>query len=152
MTKSILTHIYAQVWLKGLLFLAIFSLSLKTIKLKKGPRKVRLQKSYQAFQIKGISTTHRSVGPAVTRSFLQREVRRSNFGPVKSYTVLSKSLWKWVPCPHRLSQDFWLGEGGKPQITCNDVIKNFRKRNFLRGKDIVEWNIRSRACDWHKTR
>ena len=21
--------------------------------------------------------------------------------------------------------------GGKPQITCNDVIRNFRKRNFL---------------------
>ena len=26
----------------------------------------------------------------------------------------------------------------KPQITCNDVIRNFRKSNFLWGKDIVE--------------
>ena len=29
-------------------------------------------------------------------------------------------------------------EGGKPQITCNDVIRNFQNRNFLWGKDIVE--------------
>ena len=27
------------------------------------------------------------------------------------------------------------------QITCNDVIRNFQKRKFLRGKDIVEWKI-----------
>ena len=31
--------------------------------------------------------------------------------------------------------------GPKPQITSNDVIKNFRKSNFLWGKDIVEWKI-----------
>ena len=31
--------------------------------------------------------------------------------------------------------------GPKPQITRNDVIRNFRKRNFLWGKDIVEWKI-----------
>ena len=31
--------------------------------------------------------------------------------------------------------------GGQLQITCNDVIRNFRKRNFLWGKDIVEWKI-----------
>ena len=31
--------------------------------------------------------------------------------------------------------------GPKPQITCNDVIRNFRKSNFLWGKDIVEWKI-----------
>ena len=31
--------------------------------------------------------------------------------------------------------------GPKPQITCNDVIRNFQKRNFLLGKDIVEWKI-----------
>ena len=35
------------------------------------------------------------------------------------------------------------GGGYKPQITCNDVIRNFQKRNFLWGKDIVEWKIRS---------
>ena len=29
----------------------------------------------------------------------------------------------------------------KPQITCNDVIRNFQKRNFLWGKYIVEWKI-----------
>ena len=27
------------------------------------------------------------------------------------------------------------------QITCNDVIRNFQKRKFLWGKDIVEWKI-----------
>ena len=37
------------------------------------------------------------------------------------------------------------GRGPKPQITRNDVIRNFRKRNFLWGKDIVEWKIRSRS-------
>ena len=31
--------------------------------------------------------------------------------------------------------------GPKPQITRNDVIRNFRKSNFLWGKDIVEWKI-----------
>ena len=29
----------------------------------------------------------------------------------------------------------------KSQITCNDVIRNFWKRNFLWGKNIVEWKI-----------
>ena len=29
----------------------------------------------------------------------------------------------------------------KPQITCNDVIKNFPKRKFLWDKDIVGWKI-----------
>ena len=45
---------------------------------------------------------------------------------------------------HRRSQDFWLG-GPKPQITRNDVIRNFRKSNFLWGKDIIEWKIWSRS-------
>ena len=40
----------------------------------------------------------------------------------------------------RRSQDFWLG-GSKPQTACNDVIRNLQKRNFLWGKDIVEWKI-----------
>ena len=31
--------------------------------------------------------------------------------------------------------------GPKPQITRNDVIRNFRKSTFLWGKDIVEWKI-----------
>ena len=31
--------------------------------------------------------------------------------------------------------------GPKPQITRNDVIRIFRKSNFLWGKDIVEWKI-----------
>ena len=31
--------------------------------------------------------------------------------------------------------------GPKPQITCNDILRNFQKRNFLLGKDIVEWKI-----------
>ena len=35
--------------------------------------------------------------------------------------------------------------GPKPHITCNDVIKNFQKRNFSWGKDIMEWKIKSRG-------
>ena len=45
---------------------------------------------------------------------------------------------------HRRSQNFWFG-GPKPQITCNDVIKNFRKRIFLWDKDIVGWKIWNRC-------
>ena len=41
---------------------------------------------------------------------------------------------RWTPLffgpHHRRCQDFWLG-GPKPQITCNDVIRSFQKRNFL---------------------
>ena len=33
--------------------------------------------------------------------------------------------------------------GGKPQITCNDVLRNFYRGIFCGGKDIVEWKIRS---------
>ena len=41
----------------------------------------------------------------------------------------------------------------KPQITCNDAITHFQKRNFLCDKDIVKWKIRSRGlCVWHLTR
>ena len=35
--------------------------------------------------------------------------------------------------------------GGKPQITCNDVIRNFERETFCGGKNIVEWKIRSRG-------
>ena len=31
----------------------------------------------------------------------------------------------------------------KPQITCNDVIRNFERGTFCGGKDTVEWKIRS---------
>ena len=31
-------------------------------------------------------------------------------------------------------QDFWLGGGGKPQITCNDVIGKFFKEELLVGQ------------------
>ena len=34
-----------------------------------------------------------------------------------------------------------IGGGGKPQISCNDVIENFQKRNFFWAKDIVGWKI-----------
>ena len=40
----------------------------------------------------------------------------------------------------------------KFQITCNDVIRNFRKRNILLGKDIIEWKIKSRDLVWHLTK
>ena len=33
--------------------------------------------------------------------------------------------------------------GPKPQITCNEVIKNFKKGIFCGSKDIVEWKIRN---------
>ena len=34
--------------------------------------------------------------------------------------------------------EFLIGRGPKPQITCNDVIKNFQKRTFLWDKYIIE--------------
>ena len=37
-------------------------------------------------------------------------------------------------------------------MTCNDVIRNFRKWNFLWDKDIVECMIRSRGLVWHLTK
>ena len=37
-------------------------------------------------------------------------------------------------------------------MTRNDVIRNFRKRNFLWDKDIVECMIRSRGLVWHLTK
>ena len=67
-----------------------------------------------------------------------------------------KSLWSWrwggesEKFAHKASQNigvariFDWGEP-KPQITCNDVIRNFRKRNFSWGKDNVEWKIWSRS-------
>ena len=51
---------------------------------------------------------------------------------------------EWPGTVHRRSQDFWLW-GSKPKITCNDVIRNFRRGIFCGGKDIVEWKIRSRG-------
>ena len=36
-----------------------------------------------------------------------------------------------------------IGGGPKVQITCDDVIRNFQKRNFLWDKDIAKWKIRS---------
>ena len=35
--------------------------------------------------------------------------------------------------------------GPKPQITCNDVIRNFEKGIFCGGEGIVEWKIKSRG-------
>ena len=45
----------------------------------------------------------------------------------------------------------WGWGRAKPQTTCNDVIRHFRKRNFLWEKDIVDCIIRSRGlCLAHK--
>ena len=41
---------------------------------------------------------------------------------------------------------------GQTKNECNDVIRNFRKRNFLWDKDIVECMIRSRGLLWHLTK
>ena len=49
---------------------------------------------------------------------------------------------------HRQSQDF-LFEGGKPQIACNDVITNFRKRNFLWTR--ISENERLETLAWFGT-
>ena len=57
----------------------------------------------------------------------------------KKTKFFKKKFFRRSPA-HRRSQNFRLG-GPKPQITCNDVIKNFQKRNFLWNKDIVEWKI-----------
>ena len=35
---------------------------------------------------------------------------------------------------HKCRQDFWLEGGDTPQITRNDVIKNFRKEGFFMGQ------------------
>ena len=35
--------------------------------------------------------------------------------------------------------------GGKSQITCNDIIRNFERGIFCGGKGIAEWKIRSRG-------
>ena len=43
-------------------------------------------------------------------------------------------------------------EGGKPQTTCNDVIRNFRKRNFLWDNDIAECKISSPGLVSHLTK
>ena len=37
-------------------------------------------------------------------------------------------------------------------MTCNNIIRNFRKRNFLWDKDVVECMIRSRGLVWHLTK
>ena len=43
-----------------------------------------------------------------------------------SKKFLTECSFKLVRLPHRRSQNFCLG-GPKPQITCNDVIRNFQK-------------------------
>ena len=55
----------------------------------------------------------------------------------------SKKFFRRSPI-YRLSQNFWL-RGPKPQITCNDVIKNFQKKKVLQGKGIVGWKIWNRC-------
>ena len=47
---------------------------------------------------------------------------------------------------------FEWGGGSNSQITCNDFIKIFRKRNFLWDKDIMEWKIMKLGPSWHLTR
>ena len=44
----------------------------------------------------------------------------------------------------------FIGERGKPQITCNDVIRNFERGIWC--KEIVERKIRSRGLVWQWTR
>ena len=56
------------------------------------------------------------------------------------YSLLNQTKLAKCCCCHRRSQNFWLG-GPKPQITCNDVIKKFQKRNFLWDKVVVKWKI-----------
>ena len=67
--------------------------------------------------------------------------RSSNFGDTAQKTP---------PCIG-VDRIFDWGEG-QPKMTCNAVIRNFRKRNFLGDKDIVECMIRSRGLVWHLTK
>ena len=39
----------------------------------------------------------------------------------------------------------WKGGGAKPPTICNEVIRNCQKKNFLWGKNFVDWKIRSRG-------
>ena len=58
-------------------------------------------------------------------------------------SVLQKKVFKKVfqAISTSLAQPEFLIGGPKPQITCNDVIKDFQTRNFLWDKDIVGWKI-----------
>ena len=42
---------------------------------------------------------------------------------------------------YRRGQNFRLVGMPQPQITRNDIIKNFQKSNFLWDKDIIGWNV-----------
>ena len=35
-------------------------------------------------------------------------------------------------------------EGAEPQITCNDVIRNFQTKKFLWSKDIVDLSVQQK--------
>ena len=74
--------------------------------------------------------------------------RKCTLLPLPLGEVIFKIWPKRQGFKHRRSQDFWLGA----QTTCNDVIKNFRKRNYLWDRDIAEWKIRSPGRVSHLTR
>ena len=62
-------------------------------------------------------------------------------------TVLQRALVTSIG----VARIFDWGGGAKPQITCNDVIKNFQKRTFCGAK--ILYNGRSEAVAWwHLTR
>ena len=62
-----------------------------------------------------------------------------------STLCLCSNFWKYN-WHHKRIQDFWF-EGLKTQITCNDIINKFGKKNFLWGKD-----IRRRGLVWQLSR
>ena len=78
---------------------------------------------------------------------ISKENLRVDYYLLLKYCSRQCTLLSPTRAKHRRSQDFWLGEGegAKPQITCNDAIRNFERGIFCGGKDIVEWKIRSRG-------
>ena len=74
------------------------------------------------------------LGSSVRRIF-EREGRHKL--STKNCAKASKSS-----CYYKHRQNFWWGRA-KPKITCNNVIRNFWKTNFLWDKDIIKRKPRS---------
>ena len=61
-----------------------------------------------------------------------------------NYTILATQRGghgPMAPLNYRRSQDFWLGGGPNHKSHTMKWSEIFKKRNFLWGKDIVEWKI-----------
>ena len=70
--------------------------------------------------------------------FLKQNLTCSNYGIYAAQFKICQKIY--VGQTIGVARIFDRG-GPKPQITCNDVIRNFQKKNFLWSKDIAEWKI-----------